>query len=128
MCSSDLSLNTEVFDTASAFDKDTNYRFTPQVAGYYQINAKIRGTSTSNGMNLLIVAIYKNGSSYCNSQYNTSSPVYAQESNVSAVVYMNGSTDYIELYGAIYGSGTPSFNYVSSDITSSMTGCLVRSA
>jgi len=30
--------NTEVYDTANCFDT-TNYRFTPSVAGYYQINA-----------------------------------------------------------------------------------------
>jgi hypothetical protein len=122
-----VALNTKVFDTNSNFDNTTNYRFTPTVSGYYQINAKIRGTSTSSGMQLLLVEIYKNGSGYCNSQFNTSSPAYAQEAGISAVIYMNGSTDYIELYGAIYGSGTPSFNYATSDITSSMSGCFLRS-
>ena len=31
--------NAKEFDTANAFDSTTNYRFTPQVAGYYQFNS-----------------------------------------------------------------------------------------
>ena len=39
-----LQLNTEVFDTASAFDSTTNYRFQPTVAGYYQLNGNVSGS------------------------------------------------------------------------------------
>ena len=37
-----VQFDAEVFDTASAFDSTTNYRFTPQVGGYYQINGVVR--------------------------------------------------------------------------------------
>ena len=33
-----IQLQTEEFDTASCYDNATNYRFTPNVAGYYQVN------------------------------------------------------------------------------------------
>ena len=33
--------NAENFDTANCFDSTTNYRFTPNVAGYYQLNASV---------------------------------------------------------------------------------------
>ena len=125
-----LATNTKVTLDTENFDTDNNFassRFTPTVAGYYQINAKIRGTSTSSGMSLLLVAIYKNGSSYTSTQFNTNAPVYNQECGMSTIVYCNGTTDYIELYGAIYGTGTPSFNYAVPDITSAMSGFWVRS-
>ena len=37
--STKIQFNTKVFDTNSNFDSSTNYRFTPTVAGYYQLNA-----------------------------------------------------------------------------------------
>jgi hypothetical protein len=120
-----VTLDTETFDTNNNF---ASSRFTPTVAGYYQINAKIRGTSTSSGMSLLVISIYKNGVGNSQNQFNTNAPVYAQESGLSTLVYLNGTTDYVELYGAIYGSGTPSFNYFSNDLTSAMSGVLVRAA
>ena len=90
-------LNNELFDTANCFDSTTNYRFTPNVAGYYQINGSaslVSGVATQ----LSIVGIFKNGSSY---SYGTSSPVYSTIQNfitVSNLVYLNGSTDYVELF------------------------------
>jgi len=40
--------NTEVFDTNNNFDSTTNYRFTPTVAGYYQINLQVYCSSSGN--------------------------------------------------------------------------------
>jgi hypothetical protein len=54
-----VNLNVEEFDTASCFDSTTNYRFTPNVAGYYQINGSLYFTGTSTVR--AIVAKYKNG-------------------------------------------------------------------
>ena len=58
-----ISLNSETFDTNACFDSTTNYRFTPNVAGYYQINAALwyNAASTSG---LTVLSIYKNGSEY----------------------------------------------------------------
>jgi hypothetical protein len=36
-----IQLNTENFDTNNNFDSTTNYRFTPTVAGYYQISGAV---------------------------------------------------------------------------------------
>lgn len=97
-----VQFNNELFDTASAYDNSTNYRFTPQVAGYYQVDAGvyINGSSiTQSGIN-----IYKNGSSH-----KTGTFLYPSSTNDTAVaatglVYLNGSTDYIELYVYVVGS------------------------
>ena len=81
----------EEFDTANCFDSTTNYRFTPNVAGYYQINAYLSVLSTQGNFR-----IYKNGSEVKRgNQSNTSNFVgYV----ATALIYMNGTTDYLEMY------------------------------
>jgi hypothetical protein len=93
-----ITCQTEEFDTASCYDNSTNYRFTPNVAGYYQVDANIYFNADTRG----IVAIYKNGS-----QFKNGADVAATNLRglgVSCLVYMNGSTDYIELYGWTQGT------------------------
>jgi len=98
-----VQFQTEEFDTANCFDSTTNYRFTPNVAGYYQINAAVNKTSSATEMQCLI---YKNGSVYKSG--NNGSTAYG-ESN-SALVSMNGSTDYIEIYTYFGASGSTTSN------------------
>ena len=104
-----VQLDTEDFDTNNNFDPVTNYRFTPTVAGYYQLNGAVRGlaATTFTGMSAYI---YKNGSSF--KRY-TSIPASANSNAVlyfSDLIYLNGSTDYIELWGLVQGTGTATFN------------------
>jgi hypothetical protein len=84
-----ITFNTEEFDTANSFASD---RFTPNVAGYYQINGQVSHGDPSQPQTL--ASIYKNGSAY---KFGTNSNAFS--SLVSALVYLNGSTDYVELYG-----------------------------
>lgn len=88
-----ISLQTEEFDTTNAFDSTTTYRFTPQVAGYYQVNGSIQSSSSTG----LAPAIYKNGAIAKQGTFPATSAAN-QQSIVSALIYLNGSTDYIELY------------------------------
>ena len=87
-----VQFNNETFDTNSNFDSSTNYRFTPTVAGYYQINAIM---SIDAGMTYAQITIYKNGSLY-KRMYSRQDQGYS--ANISDVVYLNGSTDYVEIY------------------------------
>ncbi len=93
---------TEEFDTGSYYASN---RFTPKVAGYYQINARVsfNMTATTTGA---WVAIYKNGSAY---RYgNQDTPIDDCARNVASVVYLNGSTDYVEIYGYVFdNAGAP---------------------
>lgn len=91
-----LICNTELFDTNSNFDSTTNYRFTPTVSGYYQVNGAASYTGT--GLTYAYVSVYKNGSLFAYSNYSSAS-AGAYTSTVSCLMYLNGSTDYIELYG-----------------------------
>jgi hypothetical protein len=89
-----ISFQAEEFDTDNCFDSTTNYRFTPTLAGYYQVCGAY---SISTTQTLLIASIYKNGSEFKRG-FNTST---AGSASVSAIVYMNGTTDYIEMYAYI---------------------------
>ncbi len=107
-------LDTELFDTDNCFDNSTNYRFTPTVAGKYFVFGQVRGDATgSNSLARVITNIYKNGSRVADSQI---FPSTANYSNVlspftSVILDMNGSSDYIELFGYIdSSSGTPVIN------------------
>jgi hypothetical protein len=94
-----IQFQTKEFDTNSNFDNTTNYRFTPTVAGYYQITAAI---SISTSATPILVQIYKNGSNFktvCNLNTATTSTGAG-----SALVYANGTTDYFEIYGYV-GTG-----------------------
>ena len=116
-----LAFDTKVFDTASCYDT-TNYRFTPNVAGYYQINAQTRfGSFTSTQCYL---AVYKNGSRYANGTGGGVVAGYVWP-GASTVVYCNGSTDYIEIYAYQTSGSTQSSD--SSNIYL-FTGALVRAA
>jgi hypothetical protein len=92
------------FDTKN-WDTNTNYntstfRFTPTVAGYYQVTCSIDG-GASTGAVRVISNIYKNGGLYRVGQ-NTNTVSGGSFSGVcSSLVYMNGSTDYIECYGYV---------------------------
>lgn len=109
-----VQINTEVYDTAGCFDT-TTYRFTPNVAGYYVFTG---ATYYNNGGTSIATSIYKNGASI--------SQMYASNYGPSATVitYMNGSTDYVELYA--YFVGTTSL-YARNDLTY-FQGFLARSA
>ena len=117
-----VQLNTEEFDTASAFDPTTNYRFTPQIAGYYQISGQIEVDGTA--ITRCFCAIYKNGS--VNKFGNDGVQTGAYRTVVSALIYLNGSTDYIELYG--WANGTSPVFYNGNGTSTYLTGVLVRGA
>lgn len=91
-----INFNTKEFDTATCFDT-TNYRFTPNVAGYYQLNASCLGIgSTAGGVS---VSLYKNGSQVRTSAVTNSVSGTNVAPTISAVIYANGTTDYFEVYG-----------------------------
>lgn len=120
-------INTKEFDTNSNFDT-TNYRFTPTVAGYYQVNgcADLYTTVTST-MTGSAIAFYKNGAffKFCSIPY-AGGTFTEIVSTTSALIYMNGSTDYLEMYVRATASGTIT-SYGNSN-NSTFSASMVRSA
>ena len=100
-----ITLSSAIFDTDSCFDTST-YRFTPTVAGYYQVNASILWDT---GGSVSIVSIYKNGASQSLTEWANFSWGAGTSINVNNIIYMNGTTDYIEMYG-YHSAGTSTVN------------------
>ena len=102
-----VQLNAEEFDTANCFDSTTNYRHTPTRAGYYRYEWGVdgRGTTLTAGHSRL----YKNGAEIKSGSWAASSSSVSL-SGGSAIVYMNGSTDYVELYGYTSAASGNLFN------------------
>jgi hypothetical protein len=85
--------NVEDVDSANCYSTSTG-RFTPTEAGYYQISGGVQ--TASNGGTMALV--YKNGSEYARGSFPNSATVGVAGS-ISTLVYMNGTSDYVELYG-----------------------------
>lgn len=115
-----VQLNAENFDTANAFDTTTNYRFQPAVAGYYQINSQVSYGAAS-GMPYCYAAVYKNGTAFEATVGLALSGIVGNAA-FSCLVYLNGSTDYVELYANATGTSVT----VSSGGSTTFDGCLVR--
>jgi len=97
-----VQLNAESYDVGSCFDSTTNHRWTPNVAGYYPVSfgAYVQAVS---GLTYAHSALYKNGAveaygSYGAGLANTGITTGSKD------VYMNGTTDYLELFAN--GNGT----------------------
>jgi hypothetical protein len=120
-----VQLNGETFDTDSCFDSTTNYRFTPNVAGYYSLTGSILGETQSATTQYTQSAIYKNGAEAAlgirNMAFNDDA-----YSVVHDLIYLNGTTDYVELYGFIT-AGTVNENFANGTTKTFFTGVWIRS-
>jgi hypothetical protein len=101
-----VTLTNEEYDTNSNYDAP-NSRFTPTVAGYYRFTANADCFAGASGSNLALASVYKNSAS-AKSGPASNAAGSEQYCYVSATVYMNGSTDYAEMYVLYTNSNTPS--------------------
>jgi len=91
-------IDTEYFDTNNNF---ASSRFTPTVAGYYTIIAQLgHDYGSGHSAGVMGAAIYKNGSLYTWNRLTSGVDAYLFGIiTCTALIYMNGSTDYVEMYG-----------------------------
>ena len=104
---SKLQFATEIFDTDNCYDNSSNYRFTPTTAGKYFVFANIAFDADSAYARHQI-KIYKNGSHHARSQLKLTDSSFANNDTnavINYVVDMNGSSDYLEIYGFIDQNG-----------------------
>ena len=89
--------NSGGFDTNGCWN-NSNSRFTPNVAGYYQIQFTLAISSGS--LQAGRAAIYKNGGRWVYTElYTLANDNYDDFSaQVCSLIYLNGSTDYVEFY------------------------------
>ena len=116
-----VNLDIEVFDTNSNF---ASSRFTPTIAGYYQINGTVTLTG-GNSAYYVQAGIYKNGVSQTSGSTVLGNGAFYPQSTCGIVVYLNGSTDYVELY--TFGSAGGSFSVYNALTNTNFSGCFVRS-
>jgi hypothetical protein len=112
------------FDIASVninsnFNTST-YRFTPTVAGYYQLSGAVQVQTVSTTC-VATAILYKNGNVY---MYGPQCPATSNNfpiAGVSGLMYLNGTTDFAEFYVISVGVSTNArgFNF---------QGVLVRAA
>ena len=99
-----VELNAETFDIGGYYDHSTNYRYTPLVQGYYQVNGSIQDISNTDVYDI-IVMVRKNGSTVSQGRIRyvgaTNDDLFTTIVNCSDVIYLDGSSDYIELYAQI---------------------------
>ena len=120
-----VALNVENFDTNSNYDNSTNYRFTPTVAGYYQINACVLVQQSSGTGTIALCQVRKNNTTVIQQEI-TCTYTSGLSCCASGLVYLNGSTDYVELYGYTNAASSPAI--AEGLATTYMNGCLVRAA
>jgi hypothetical protein len=115
---------TKVLFDAELWDTNSNFassRFTPTVAGYYQVNSTVNYSLNNT---TCLISIYKNGTEYKRGNQETISTTGSNASNVSGSVYCNGSTDYVEIY--IFQTTATALTV--SAAQTYFDGCLVRGA
>ena len=119
-----VQINTEVFDTNNNFDSTTNYRFTPTVAGYYFVTGHVGSPTLSTSIEIL-AAIAKNSTQITWGGTGSSKGGIYPESLTTTLVYLNGTTDYVELF--VYGTGA-TFSLEGDQLNTYFQAFLARSA
>ena len=96
-----VQIGTEVYDTDGNYDNSTNYRFTPTTAGKYFVYGAIYHNWGTNWGSIQRIYIYKNGSNiaHWDNNQNTNSSGQYGTLYIATTVDMNGSSDYLELFG-----------------------------
>jgi hypothetical protein len=93
-------------DNTSAMSGD---KFNPKVAGYYNVHATAYSPYVTAG-GAAYISIFKNGAAALHAlNFGSASGSYMDLLQITGIVYMNGTTDYIELYG--YNGGTVAVTY-----------------
>ena len=126
--STKVAFNNAVYDTNSNYNTST-YRFTPTVAGYYNVGAKCRFGSAGGSVTLQQTYLYKNGSLHNTMMLLHTTLGNYHELGGTDIVYLNGTTDYIELYAYIgISGGTPTIGGGSGGNTSFWYAHLIQQA
>jgi len=116
----------EEFDTDNCY---ANSRFTPNVEGYYQLNAQVRLDGVS-GTGEMMIVIYKNTTEHKRGTNQQGTQIAANfwAMTVSSLVYANGTTDYFEIRVQQGSGGNVTVTAVNSPNITWFNGAMVRGA
>jgi hypothetical protein len=114
--------NTETYDTDNCFDSTTNYRFTPNKAGYYSLSSTL--TLRGNAAAETACQIRINNATISTFGTGTVLNTFAYgDASSTDLYYFNGTTDYAEVFVYIAAGTTK----VGGTTDSIFTGQFVRS-
>jgi hypothetical protein len=89
-----VQFNAEQYDTDNTFDSTTNYRFTPNKAGYYLCTSSLLMQGTAGWLEN---QLHFNGTKIANGGGAIPSQGYTTWPN-TVIIYFNGTTDYLEVF------------------------------
>ena len=117
---------TEEFDTDNCYSSS---RFTPNVEGYYQLNAEVR-LDGATGTGEMMIVIWKNGAEHKRGTNQQGTQIAANfwAMQVSSLVYANGTTDFFEIYVQQGSGSSVTVTAVNSPNITWFNGCMVRGA
>lgn len=116
-----VAYDTKSFDTNNCFDT-TNNRFIPNVAGYYQLTARLESSNT--GAYEVYTTFKKNGSEWARQFNLTATGFWGIPS--TTLVYLNGTTDYVDFWWYQSSGSSKTLNSVS--YLTYFQGVLVKAA
>lgn len=95
---------TELFDTHGYYDAP-NSKFTPLVAGFYQVNCTV-GSTAGTALTFISASVRKNGVSPAELLNGATASSTSAQRHVSGLIYLDGIDDYIEPFIVVTGTGT----------------------
>lgn len=117
-----VAFDTKVYDTNTNFSTANN-RFTPTVAGYYIFTFSLY--STGGNLGIYTMNFYKNGTLYKQPVYSTWNAGPLMQ-NATIQAYMNGTTDYMEVWWSTQNAST--LGGSAGSPYSEFSGAMVRAA
>jgi hypothetical protein len=122
-----LQFNSIEFDTNDYYNTSA-YSYTPKIAGYYQFNWIVATSGVSATTSEIIGLLYKNGGLYSVGSDCAYSQHHYNVSTGATLVYMNGTTDYVQMYIRVFfnGGSVCIFNHGLSQFPVHFSGFLVR--
>ena len=107
--------STEVMDNGDCYDNSAGeYKFTPGVAGYYQVSSVLNWYASSGNVTSPSIALYKNGSEYISFRstgYTSNQAAYYVDSSTYSGILNLSDSDYLQVYWNVsYSSTAPSTN------------------
>ena len=107
MATTKVNFNTEVYDTANAYDNSSNYRYTPTTAGFYKFYIGVTYYADADNLEFIFAKIKMNGSTVIAT--GDVDMRFARGRRMTAVAQciqqMNGSSDYVEVFAFVASDG-----------------------
>lgn len=118
--------NSVDFDTNSGWN-NSSYQYKPTVAGYYQFSWCVTINSlTAGGTQEFFASLFKNGITYAWGNDLMPSTVHYSSTTGSCILYLNGSTDYVEIF-VYQNSGAAVLMNPTNNFPMRFTGYMLRS-